>query len=220
MVLEPVESDLEQVDGRQYLFNVRYSGPEGDGTLRLVLRLHTAEDFQLLAADTLGRSRWSLEMQDERSLLLDHRQKTFCRGGEELNLGEASLTVLPITMLPRVLLGEMPVSQRESDLEEGSVEFTDLEERRWSVRREEGELVAWTVWVREAPTLWWTRQNKGGILSHRDGSQFRWRRAVEEELEARLQIWPPPDDYVQVNCNEYDLPELRQDQSAPPGACP
>ena len=217
---EPFAEEGDRVGGKQYLFHVRYSGPQGDGTLRLVLRLRAPQDFQLLAADTLGRSRWSLEIREGRNLLLDHRQKTYCLGGDELHLGEASLTVLPITTLPRLLLGELPVAANRSELEDGSMEFSDAENRRWSVRQEAGELAAWTVWIHETPTLWWTRHNKGGILSHRDGSQFRWRRVVEEPLEAPLQGLDRPEDYVQINCDEYDVPELRQDQSAPPGAGP
>ena len=217
---EPVTAENVLAAGKQYLFHVRYSGPEGEGTLRLVPRLRAPQDFQLLTADTLGRSRWSLEVREGHTLLLDHRHKTFCEGDGDLHLGEASLTVLPITTLPRLLLGELPVAPLSSELDEGSTDFSDSEGRRWSIRREGGELRAWTLWILEIPTLWWTRQNKGGILSHRDGSQFRWRRVVEEPLGSAIKGLDPPKDYAQVLCNEYDVPELRQDQSAPPGSEP
>jgi hypothetical protein len=198
--------DGERSD-KQYLFQVRYSGPEGEGSLRLVLRLLEPESYQLMAADTLGRARWSL-------------QKTYCEGGDDLRLGEQSLVLLPVSVLPRLLLNELPMAASDIESVEGSAEFRQSDERRWSIRREGGELSAWTLWISEEPTLWWTRHGKGGILSHRDGSQFRWRLVVVEPLAIGLSDLAVPTDYLQIRCDEYDLPEFRQDQSAPPGVGP
>jgi outer membrane biogenesis lipoprotein LolB len=204
----------------QYLFQVRYSGPEGEGSLRLVLRLREAESYQLLAADTLGRARWSLQLRQGRTLLLDHRQKTYCEGGDDLRLGEQSLVLLPVSVLPRLLLNELPLAPADLQSVEGSGEFQQSDERRWSIRRQDGVLTAWTLWIAEEPTLWWTRHGKGGILSHRDGSQFRWRQVVVEPLATGLSDLDVPTDYLQIPCDEYDLPEFRQGQSAPAGGGP
>ncbi len=209
-----------ELSDKQYLFQVRYTGPEGAGSLRLVLRVHEATSFQLLAADTLGRARWSLQLRQGRTLLLDHRQETYCEGGDDLRLGEQSLVLLPISVLPRLLLNELPLASPDLEAVEGSAEFEENDERRWSIRREDGELSAWTLWLSDEPTLWWTRQGKGGILSHRDGSQFRWRLVVAEPLATGMSDLAVPTDYLQIRCDEYDLPEFRQGQFAPPGVGP
>ena len=215
---ESQSSQDGQLSGRQYLFNIRYSGPQGDGSLRLILRLPGPRLFQLLAADTLGRARWSLELREGRTLLLDHRQKTFCESAGDLSLAEQGLALLPVESLPKLLLGELPVDSVDYDAATDVSEVRESEARRWSLRREDQVLKAWTLWVEDEPTLWWTRQGKGGILSHRDGSQFRWRRVVEEPLASLMPDLERPADYDRVHCDAYDVPELHQDQPAPPGA--
>lgn len=212
-VVDPTEGRT----GKQFLFRVQYSGPQGDGSLRLVLRQDSDSFFQLATADALGRSLWSLEVKDASTLFVDHRQQIFCLSDEDVRLGEVTLEMFPLASLPRILLGLMPVELSEGQLDEGSQEYRDGQGRLWSVRTAAATVEAWTLWIDESPTLWWTRQGKGGILSHRDGSQFRWRQVIQESLGTTLAPLTPPESFQEISCHAYDLPEFRQGQSPPTG---
>jgi len=206
---------VESVD-MQYLYRVRYSGPAGSGGLRLVMRLGVDEEFQLQAADALGRSMWILDYRSGWVQIIDHRRQTFCQTENDLRVAEVTLETFSIQTLPRLLLGRVPVIPEGVSRDDGSVDFTDASGRKWSVRTEDNQITAWTLWSQDEPILWWTRQSKGGILSHREGSQFRWRQVVEEPLDSELQLLTPPESYQQTSCDESDLPQFRQDQ--PPSA--
>ncbi len=201
----------------QRLFRVRYQGPEGAGGLRLVLRLAAADRFSLAASDTLGRPVWSLGFAEERTLVVDHRRREVCATGADVRVPEAALAPLPIDMLPIVLLGRLPVAAAETD---GAVDLLDRQERRWTARMAEGRPLSWTLWSAGEPSLWWLAQPDGGVLSHRGGSQFRWRQSVVEPLGAGLETLEPPDGYPEVDCDDWNLPELRQDQPASAGDRP
>lgn len=163
----------------QTLYRVSYDGPAGDGRLRLVLRQLAAERFQIRTADALGRAVWSLELAASEVLLVDHRERRACRTGRELRVREIALAPLPLEAIPRVLAGETPaVPPPAAD----ASDWTDPTGRRWTARREAGALAAWTLWEEGEPVLWWLRQPRGGILSHREGSQFRWKEAAREPL--------------------------------------
>ena len=214
-----VADSAEDGAAKQHLFRVRYAGPQGSGSLRLVLRLQSGGFFQLATADGLGRPLWSLQFEDSSTLFLDHRQQVYCVGENDMRLGEVTLAMFPLSSIPRLLLGLLPVELSGGAQRGESTEYQDAQGRRWSVRTagEDDDVAAWTLWVAESPTLWWTRQGKGGILSHRDGSQFRWRQVVEEAMESNLSRLTPPESFRQISCHAYDLPEFRQDQSASPG---
>jgi len=184
------------------------------------LRWQTDGFFQLATADPLGRQLWSLEVDASQTVFLDHRQQVYCASDEEIRLGEVTLEMFPLTSIPRLLTGLLPIDLDDGRPQGESTEYLDTQGRRWSVRTEGSRIVAWTLWVADVPTLWWTRQGKGGILSHRDGSQFRWRQVVEEPIGSKLSPLRPPESFQQVSCHEYDLPEFRQDQSPPPGNRP
>jgi hypothetical protein len=175
--------------------------------------------FQLATADSLGRPLWSLQFEDTSTLFLDHRQQVYCLSESDIRLGEVTLEMFPLSSVPRLLLGLLPVELSGGAQRGESTEYQDAQGRRWSVRTagEDDDIAAWTLWVAESPTLWWTRQGKGGILSHRDGSQFRWRQVVEEAMESNLSRLTPPESFRQISCHAYDLPEFRQDQPASPG---
>ena len=163
----------------QTLYRVRYEGPEGSGSLRLVLRQVAAERFQLQAADTFGRAVWSLDLADDEVLLVDHRQKLACLSGSELRVPEVALRPLPLPAVARVLAARTPLPVPPGADRE---DWIDDAGQRWTARWQAGELVSWTLWQDGEPQLWWSRQPRGGILSHRDGSQFRWRETAREAL--------------------------------------
>lgn len=203
----------------QYLFRVRYQGAAGSGSVRLILRLVRPDRFQMQAADTFGRSLWSLELWDGRTLLVDHRRGTYCADPPELAIDDIALRQFDLAALPKLLLGRLPVApSRVASSSPRRLDFRDEVDRRWRVRLSADRPVAWTMRRRGEAVLWWTDEPKGGILSHREGSQFRWRRTAVEPLPPGFRQLTPPDDYQRIPCHESDLPQLREDQPAPPGA--
>ena len=192
--------------GTQNLFRVRYGGPKRDGGLRLVLRLDSSDRFQLVASDILGRALWSMELFDQQVLLVDHSAKTYCVAGKELALPEVALDPLPVRALPRVLLGYLPVEVgADSMTADARFDHTDPDNRRWTGRLEAGTPSSWMLWQGEQPVLWWTRQDKGGVLSHHEGVQFRWRTVVREPLESGFERLAAPGGYTKAACYEPDL---------------
>jgi hypothetical protein len=192
--------------GTQNLFRVRYGGPKRDGGLRLILRLDTSDRFQLVASDILGRALWSLELYDQQVLLVDHSEKTYCVAGKELALPEVTLDPLPVGALPNVLLGYLPVAViADAVTEDAQFDFTDADKRRWTGSIEAGKPSSWMLWEGEQPVLWWTRQDNGGILSHRQGVQLRWKSVVREPLDGGLERLTVPGGYAKVACYESHL---------------
>ena len=61
---------------------------------------------------------------------------------------------------------------------------------------------SWTLWADGRPLLWWGRQPAGGILSHREGAQFRWRETVAEPLSGDLRELTVPPDYRRGACDD------------------
>jgi hypothetical protein len=214
--VERSEAELPASElGTQRLFRVRYQGRGGGGSLKLVLRLAARDDFQLSASDPLGRAVWTLRARGEETLIIDHRRSEYCETGRSVRVPEAALASLPIEMLPLVLLGYLPV---EADgPAEGEIEVRDSTGQRWTARLEEGRPRSWMLWQGEQPSLWWLAQPRGGILSHRSGSQFRWRESVAEPLAEELGTPPPPPEYTRVECDDWSIPELREDQPASAG---
>ena len=174
------------------LYRVRYEGPEGAGRLRLVLRQVAADRFQLQASDTFGRAVWSLDFDGEEVLLVNHRERSACVSGSELRVPELALRSLPLPAVARVLASRTPLPTPAGA---GESDWTDDSGQRWTARREDDLLAAWTLWQAGEPQLWWSRQPRGGVLSHRDGSQFRWRQAAREKLlpSSYQRIAAPPD---------------------------
>jgi hypothetical protein len=189
--------------GTQTLFRVRYKGPEGDGGLRLILRLDTNDRFQLVASNVLGKAVWSMETYDQQVLLVDHSEKTYCETGMDLVLPEVALDPLPVKALPGVLLGYLPVAiGADSVTGDGKIDFIDADLRRWTGSFEAGKPSSWMLWERDQPVLWWSRQDKGGILSHRQGVQFRWKSVVSESLEGGFERLAVPESYKRAACHE------------------
>ncbi len=193
---------------------MRFEGPEGEGSLRLVLRSAAPDRFQLSAADTLGRALWALEVAGTGSLLVDHRRELFCTGAAEVRLPQAALAPLPLATLPEVLLGRLPVRPEDAvggpggdpgasaEPAAAELDFRDRAGRRWTARLEAGAPASWTLWEGGRPVLWWRRDGDGGILSQREGSQFRWRPVVREALAGGLERLEAPAEYAAGGCLE------------------
>jgi hypothetical protein len=87
-------------------------------------------------------------------------------------------------------------------------DWTDDAGQRWTANWEDELLASWTLWQEGEPRLWWSRQPRGGVLSHRDGAQFRWRQVAREKLLAssykRLET---PAEYRFGECRPEDEPD-------------
>ncbi len=178
----PPPPGVAALTAEQTLYRVQYQGEAGGGSLRLVLRRQTDERFQIQTSDTLGRALWSLDFASGSALLVDHRERVVCTAGSELRVPEVALAPLPLSALPRVLAGRAPLLPPAPVAD--PLDWIDAAGRRWSLRRDGDEIVSWMMWRSGEPQLWWQRQPRGGILSHREGSQFRWRTVVSEPLAA------------------------------------
>lgn len=201
------ELRAEQV-GSQHLFRVSYDGPEGRGGLRITLRLAAPERFYLSAADQFGRAQWSLDFEAGRVRVLDHRRQVACEYGEQVALPEIALSPLPAAALPRLLLGRLPAAPEPPAPPAGaSWDFRDADGRRWTATVEpDGAVARWTLWQEAEPVLWWRRQDLGGMLSHRAGVQYRWRRSVSEPLREALPAFAVPPGYTFGDCDATRLP--------------
>lgn len=191
-------------EGRRQLFRVGYQGPGGSGSLRLALLESGPAFYQAKASDAFGRGLWSLALAGNLATFVDHRQRRYCVTEQELRIPELALGSLALDRLPVVLAGEIPAAARRTGDDPG--DFVDVEGRRWTARREQDVLQAWTLWQDGRPLLWWQRREQGGMLSHRDGAQFRWRRSVVEPLPEAPPALAIPTEYLAVDCQDLSAP--------------
>jgi hypothetical protein len=205
--------------GSQRLYRVSYSGPEGEGSFRVTLRLVSAPRYQLQAVDPVGRSLWSLDVADEAGLWLNHRSRTYCRFEGDLDVSGVPLGPFPLLSLPSLLLGRVPAEPAASSptaTPRGrTFDFRDATNRHWYGSLGEGGLVvSWTLAEGSSPKVWWLRRDDWEILSDRDrGVQVRWREVLREDLNQEPPRLEPPAGYRQTNCGEQEVPDAA---SAPP----
>jgi hypothetical protein len=194
--------------GLQTLFRVRYQGADGRGRIKLTSRVATRERFQLTAVDTFGRQHWSLEAWPGRTLLLDHRQRRACLFEDDVVVAAIALAELPVSLLPRVMAGELPVEKPTGAEpgEDGEIPRWPGEgTREWSATFDsEGRIERWTLWVDTEPLLWFRAQAEGGMLSHRRGAQVVWSRVAEEPLAAELTPFEIPPGYARDSCDDQN----------------
>jgi hypothetical protein len=95
--------------GSQILYRIAVTGAEGEGSLKLTLRLAAPERYQAQAVDPLGRAIWGLDVDGDRGLWLDHRGHSYCRLAGALDLAFLPLGPLTLSALPPLLLGRLPV---------------------------------------------------------------------------------------------------------------
>jgi hypothetical protein len=174
--------------------------------MKLILKLSSEDRFQVTTTDSLGRPLWSLQASGTETLLIDHRGKEFCKASD-LRLPDPVLAAMPWQSLPRVLLGYLPTepeSIESSSAEE--IDFRGSDGRRWTSRLDGGRPTTWILWEESRPALWWARQGEGGVLSHRQGIQVRWREIVNEPLKSPLVDLQIPSGYAPTECHARDLP--------------
>ena len=198
----------------QRLYRVRYQGPEGEGGLRLTLWLATAERYRARAVDLLGRPLWSLSVDGDGGLWVDHRAGVFCRlrGRADLSgLAGLSLAPFPLAALPPLLLGRLPAPPApgaEPAPGGEAIEYRDAEGRRWTAALAGGATPAsWALWgesATEGPLLTWLAAAGGeAVLSDRAaGMQLRWREVVAEALAGAPGPGDAPAGYREATCPE------------------
>lgn len=197
--------------GAQILYRVTVTGAEGEGSLKLTLRLAAPDHYQAQAVDPLGRAVWGLDVAGDHGLWLDHRGRTYCRLAGALDLAFLPLGPLSLAALPPLLLGRLPAPPADAaNVSRGPVPagagavvaYRDAAGRGWSAVLQGGQVVSWGLWQEPAagPILSWMSSGGWSTLSdRRKGVQVRWRETVREPLGALAPMSPRPD-YRQVSC--------------------
>ena len=203
----------------QILFRASISGAEGEGSLKLTLRLASPERYQAEAADALGRVVWGLDVDGDRGLWLDHRGHTYCRLDGPLDLAFLPLGPLSLSALPPLLLGRLAappadpasVSVGVAPAAAGAatsagpptISYRDAAGRRWSAALGgAGQVVSWGLWQDESagPILSWVSSGGWAVLSdRRRGVQVRWREVLREPLRPVAPM-SPPGEYREAAC--------------------
>ncbi|HEX3530965.1 MAG TPA: hypothetical protein VH988_28210 [Thermoanaerobaculia bacterium] len=204
----------------QRLYRASYSGPEGDGSFRMTLRLVSPERYEVEAADPVGRSLWSLDVAAGRGRFLNHRARTACTFEGSFDLAGVPLGPFPLLTLPALLLGRVPAAPAAAPKAHGhDLSFHDTADRVWSVTAgDDGVVTRWTLSDSGAPTVWWFRQDAWSILSDRArGVQIRWREVLSESLKKEPDALAVPTGYHEGACRDEAAP-LSGVSDSPPGA--
>ncbi len=194
--------------GTQRLYRATYQGPDGELGFRLTLYLLDRQVYAMSATDGLGRKLWSLSVDREnQALWLDHRRKEFCAVGGANSLEIVPLAGFPLTSLPRLLLGLMPVEPATELADDGiDLSFVDVHGRKWSGSREGGSSLAWwSLKLQGEPAVWWRARGKGGVFSDRRGQQqLTWREVARESLAKEPAPLTVPAGYAEGVCASAD----------------
>lgn len=188
--------------GTQQLFRMSYSGPRGEGSFRLALKLESAARYQASAVDPLGRALWSLDVTAGKALFLDHRARAACPLDGALSLVGAPLGRIELADLPKLLLGRVPVTPRETTIAEGAEEIglSGAAGEVWKAKLLRGRPVRWTLLRAGAPAASWATEKGESVLSDRSGGKLRWRASVAEPLGGALAPLKVPVDYASGGC--------------------
>jgi len=197
----------EAAYGSQRLYRVSYSGPEGEGNLRLTLRLASPSRYQVTTADPVGRALWSLDVTEDSGLWLDHRKRTFCKFEGKFDISGVPLAPFPLLSLPSLLLGRLPAEPAAPIPPPGrkgrDLTYKDAMERRWTATVSGGQVASWTLWDGEKPAVLWVQRDDWAILSDRaQGVQMRWKEVVREALASPPQPLAAPAGFAEEDCEE------------------
>jgi hypothetical protein len=207
--------------GSQRLYRVSYSGPEGEGSFRVTLRLVSPARYQVQAVDPLGRSLWSLDVVNDSGLSLNHRNHTFCKFDGRFDISGASLGPFPLLSLPSLLLDRVPAEPAAgsptAQPRGRTFDFHDEAGRHWAGSLgDDGQVLNWTLSEGSTPKVWWMRRDDWSILSDRErGIQVRWREALRENLDKEPAALTPPTGYHETECGD---PDLSDTPPAPPAS--
>jgi len=209
----------------QRLFRAGYAGPEGEASFRLTLKLFSAGRYLAQAVDPLGRALWSLDVDGDHGIWVDHRARTFCAFTGEFPAVGREIGAFPLPTVPALLLGRtpaVPAHPEAIDPAAAGLDFRDASGRRWTVQQAGGQVATWTLWEGDAPALWWMRKDSWAILSQRQrGIQVRWKEVVREPLAERPGPVQSPTDYRRGTCDDAPVGLLPGSaEGGPPAAAP
>lgn len=193
----------------QRLYRIHYEGPDQEASFKLTLYLVTPDRYRMLAADTLGRKLWTLDVAGGgEAAWVDHRGDTYCRLGVARELGFVPLARLPLLDLPKLLLGRLPATPTvDLERQEGYLSYLDTSGRRWSGRLDgEGRVEWWSLEDGGEKVAWWLRDDvAGGTFTHLGtDQQLRFRQVVGEALAAPLEALEIPARYREGVCDPTD----------------
>ncbi len=216
----------------QRLFRMELESGERSGSLRLTLRLAEPDQFLLTAVDPLGRRLWTLQVSGSRTVWLDHRRETVCRGDDAPPPFLGGLTVAG---LPAVLLGRLPERPGDAQavqwwqLEGGQrqLRYADDGGRLWTARvGTEGELRTWSSQLDpqlldgleiedkdgQDDIVRWQQEGAGATLRDPQHQlEARWRETLREPLEPGTVLEPlVAGDYREIVCG-FDRRALDDD---------
>ncbi len=188
---------------------MRYEGPEGSGTLRLVLRFENPESFHVSASDRLGRRWWDLNVREGSSLVLWVRERTFCRHVGELEIPALSLGPVPARAVAALLMRRLPAPPADARAwEEIAVpgrpgrgvefEFEDRRGRRWTAVTTTAGPNRWTLWRGDRARASWSVDAEGTarLEESETGLELQWgQRRPATELAAPLPTPTVPPGY-------------------------
>ena len=197
----------------QRIVQMRYDGPEGNGTLRLVLRFESPDRFHVEASDRLGRRWWDLNVQEDSALVLWVRERTFCRYRGDLEIPALSLGPVPAGAVAALLLRRLPAPPLDRETAEaaaaagsGTVEldFEDRWNRRWTAVTTAGGPRRWTL-HRGAETRASWRLDAAGmsrLVEPENGLELHWRQnKPARDLRGALPAPEVPDGFVPGACD-------------------
>ena len=198
--------------GTQRIVQMRYDGPEGEGTLRLVLRFESPDRFHVEASDRLGRRWWDLNVQDGGALVLWVRERTFCRYRGDLEIPALSLGPVPAGAVAALLLLRLPappvdqaVAETTAAAGSGVVEldFEDRWDRRWTAVTTASAPRSWTLHRGSRKRASWRVAADGmaRLVEPEAGLELRWRQnRPAKPLASVLQSPEVPDGFVPGIC--------------------
>ena len=197
--------------GSQRLYRVTYSGPQGEGSFRLTLRLASPDRYQVTSSDPVGRALWSLDVHSgagaERGLWLDHRNKVYCEFTGRFDVVGVPLAPFPLLSLPALLLGRLPAEPADDPTRRGrTVAYADGQGRRWAAMLgDDGLVESWSMTDASGPAVFWVRNDNWAILSDRNQkAQVRWREVLREALGGDPEPLATPPNYRKEDGCESD----------------
>ncbi len=192
-----------ELEATQSLVTLNYKGPEGDGTLRLALRLERETRFSVQGTDRLGRRWFRLAVDGDRAVLLNQREDTYCAFEGEVEILGVPLGPLSFSRLPVLLSNRLPArAVFEAEQEDGRWSFRDERGRDWRARFEGGELVSWTLLQDGEPEVYWLRQGELSVLSARHRElQMKWRHSKPQPLAREVASLEIPEGFAPGDCD-------------------
>jgi hypothetical protein len=198
----------------QRLYRARLESEEGRGRFRLLLRMRDPERYQIRATHPLfNRRLWSLDVEGDAAVLIDHQQHTVCRYQDEAEIGAIPLGPFPFESLPALLLGYLPLAPADDPetVADGELSFVDALGRRWVATLAGGAIARWEL--RGDDTVTWEKQSEWYVLhAVEEGLDLRWKETLREPITEPLRAMEVPADYAGGPC---DLGWLRGVEDAP-----